>query len=65
MDPIPPIRPTSAYPAAVDAVRRIMRTGEDQAPDERRRPRREAKRPAPTDAGAPGAGADGHVDTRA
>jgi hypothetical protein len=64
MDPIPPIRPTSSYPAAVDAVRRIMRTGEDQAPDERRR-RREAKRPAPADAGAPDAEADGHVDTRA
>jgi hypothetical protein len=65
MDPIPPIRPTSSYPAAVDAVRRIMRTGEDQAPDERRRPRREARKPAPADAAAPGAGADGHVDTRA
>jgi hypothetical protein len=65
MDPIPPIRPVSAYPAAVEAVRRVARTGDDQAPDERRRRRREAETTAPADAAAPVAGGDGHVDARA
>ena len=63
MDPIHPIRPASADPAAVDPVRRVTRTGDEPTQDERR-PRRDRRRtPAPV--APPAVSGDGHVDTLA
>ena len=65
MDPIHPIRPTSANPAPVDPIRRVTRAGEqtprdEQPPRDRRRPRS----PAPA-APPPAVSGDGHVDALA
>jgi hypothetical protein len=63
MDPIHPIRPVSSNPAAVDAVRRLARIG-DEPREEQPPPRERRKAPAPAPP-QPGVTADGHLDTRA
>jgi hypothetical protein len=63
MDPIHPIRPVSSNPAAVDAVRRLARIG-DEPREEQSPPRERRKAPAPAPP-QPGVTADGHLDTRA
>jgi hypothetical protein len=64
MDPIHPIRPATAAGSAVDPVRRVTRTGDEPAQDERP-PRRERPRRAPAPVAPPAVSADGHVDTLA
>jgi hypothetical protein len=62
MDPIHPIRPTSAQPPAVQPVRRVLPVARDPTADER--PRREGRRsPAPPP--PPAAPADEHIDVQA
>lgn len=65
MDPIPPICPSQAHPAAIERVRRVMRAGEDKPADERRRPRREAAGKVPAPPAAAAVDGDGHLDARA
>jgi hypothetical protein len=62
MDPIHPIRPVSPNPAAVDAVRRLARLGDEPREKPPPRERRKAPTPAPPQMGVT---ADGHLDTRA
>jgi hypothetical protein len=63
MDPIHPIRPVSSNPAAVDAVRRLARIGDE--PREEHPPPRERRKAPPPAPPQPGVTADGHLDTRA
>lgn len=63
MDPIHPILPVAVQPAAVAAMRRLARIG-DEPRDEQPPPRERRKAPAP-DPPQPGVTADGHLDTRA
>ena len=63
MDPIHPIVPATSHPAAVAAVRRLARTGDD--PREDQAPRRERRKAPAPDPQQPVVTADGHLDTRA
>ena len=62
MDPIHPIRSEPEQPAAIDPIRRVLRTGDDPASEQRSR--RERPRPAKPAAPHP-VDADGHLDVRA
>jgi hypothetical protein len=64
MDPIHPIVPRSADPAAVDRVRRVARTGDEHAQDEEQE-RRERPRRAPAPVPPPVVTGDGHIDALA
>jgi hypothetical protein len=64
MDPIHPIRPKPAIPAAVDPVRRVLRTGEDRSRQDER-PASGRQRKAPAAAAQAVVTPDGHLDTRA
>jgi hypothetical protein len=61
MDPIHPIRPEPEQPAPIDPIRRVLRTGDDPASEQRSR-RERGRPPKPA---APLVDADGHVDVRA
>jgi hypothetical protein len=61
MDPIHPIRPTEAQPAAVEPLRRVPRPAREPAQDPR--PRRDGRRPPPR-APRPAETADEHLDVR-
>jgi hypothetical protein len=63
MDPIHPIRPVTTNPAAVEAVRRLARIGDE--PHEEQPPPRERRKPPAPDPSEPVVTADGHLDTRA
>jgi hypothetical protein len=63
MDPIHPIVPTTQHPAAVDAVRRLARVGQD--PRDEQPPQRERRKAPPPSPPPTGVTKDGHLDTRA
>lgn len=63
MDPIRPIVPTSAHPAAVERVRRAARAGDERPQDEQPERREHPRGPRP--AGPPAVTGDGHIDALA
>jgi len=63
MDPIHPIAPVTSQPAAVAAVRRLARIG-DEPREEQTPPRERRKAPAPVPPQAAPT-SDGHVDVQA
>jgi hypothetical protein len=64
MDPIHPIVPASSNPAAVDRVRRVTRSGDEEPRHEQPQHRKRAPPPRVPEAPAAVTG-DGHIDALA